>query len=139
MITLFEKVHVFQANPLIFLQDVEFYHFSLRKDILINKKTHQSSISSCQLDLVNEYLVLISSGLDHHIIVDYLFKNENRSFISKSTVDFDLHTAWVTDMSFDVKTGSFLSCSEDMNIRKWYFNPMEIYKMAETFLKSMSK
>ncbi|MEY3323385.1 MAG: hypothetical protein RLZZ417_2968 [Bacteroidota bacterium] len=108
-------------------------------NILINKKTHQSSISSCQLDLVNEYLVLISSGLDHHIIVDYLFKNENRSFISKSTVDFDLHTAWVTDMSFDVKTGSFLSCSEDMNIRKWYFNPMEIYKMAETFLKSMSK
>lgn len=106
--------------------------------ILINKKAHQSSISSCQLDLSDEYLVLISSGLDHHIIVDYLFKNDNNSFISKSTVDLDLHTAWVTDMIFDVQTGSYLSCSEDMNIRKWYFNPKEIYKMAETFLKSKS-
>ena len=108
-------------------------------EIILDKKVHQSSVSNCNLDIVKDDLLLISSGLDHKVVVDYLFKNEKESFLSKSTVDFDLHTAWVTDMAYDANTGTYYTCSEDMNIRKWFFDPNEIYKISQIFLKDKSK
>lgn len=111
------------------------YLFDLNsRSILLNKKIHQSSISSCQLLEVNDYMVLISTGLDHKVNVDYLFKIENNSLISKSAVELDLHTGWVTDLACDVHKGICFSCSEDMSIRKWFLNPKEIHIQAETFL-----
>jgi hypothetical protein len=108
-------------------------------EIILDKKVHQSSVSNCNLDIVKDDLLLISSGLDHKVVVDYLFKNEKEFFLSKSTVDFDLHTAWVTDMAYDANTGTYYTCSEDMNIRKWFFDPNEIYKISQIFLKDKSK
>ena len=112
---------------------------NLSGKIILNKKAHQSSITYCNLDIVKDDLLLISSGLDHKIIVDYIFRNKNEPFISKSTIDFDLHSAWVTDMVFDANTGVYYSCSDDMNIRKWFFDPNEIYNMAQIFLNEKGK
>jgi hypothetical protein len=42
-------------------------------------------------------------------------------------------------MVFDANTGVYYSCSDDMNIRKWFIDPNEIYKMAEIFLNEKDK
>jgi WD40 repeat protein len=103
--------------------------------LIFQKKAHQSSSTYCKLDLLNDDLLLISSGLDHKVMIDYLTKNEKDSFLLKSSVDFNLHSAWVTDMTYDTNTGNYFSCSDDMNVRKWNFNPVDIYNMAKAFLK----
>jgi hypothetical protein len=38
-------------------------------------------------------------------------------------------------MTYDTNTGNYFSCSDDMNVRKWNFNPVDIYNMAKAFLK----
>jgi hypothetical protein len=42
-------------------------------------------------------------------------------------------------MAYDANTGTYYTCSEDMNIRKWFFDPNEIYKISQIFLKDKSK
>ena len=49
---------------------------TLSGQIILNKKAHQSSITYCNLDIVKEDLLMISSGLDHKVVVDYIFRNE---------------------------------------------------------------
>jgi hypothetical protein len=112
---------------------------ALSGDIVLNKKAHQSAVSKCHLAINNDDLIMITSGLDHQVVAEYVTVNENLSIVPKSTVSIDLHTAWVTDMVYHQISNSYFSCSDDMTIRKWYFDPKKMYSLSNSFLNEKSK
>ena len=127
----------FKGEELILTGDVKGYIYLINLktgDVLFNKKLHQSSVSSCLIEVIGEHLMLISSGLDQEIQVEYLL-HDNNQIATSSNVNFDLHKGWVTDMSYHAQSKSVYSCSEDMTVRKWNFNPSDILKLIDEKLK----
>ncbi len=127
----------FKGEELILTGDVKGYIYLINLktgDVLFNKKLHQSSVSSCLIEVIGEHLMLISSGLDQEIQVEYLL-HDNNQLATSSNVNFDLHKGWVTDMSYHAQSKSVYSCSEDMTVRKWNFNPSDILKLIDEKLK----
>jgi WD40 repeat protein len=75
--------------------------------------------------------MLISSGLDQEIQVEYLFFNSKIQLVTSSVANFDFHKGWVTEMSYHTQSKTFISCSEDMTLRKWHFNPSDILNLID--------
>jgi WD40 repeat protein len=80
--------------------------------------------------------MLISSGLDQEIQVDYLFFNIKNQIVTSSAANFDFHKGWVTEMSYHTQNKTVYSCSEDMTLRKWNFNPSDILKLIDEKIKN---
>ena len=83
--------------------------------------------------------MLISSGLDHEIQVEYLFFNSKIQLVTSSTANFDYHKGWVTEISYHTQSKTFYSCSDDMTLRKWNFEPTEIIKLIDEKLNNINK
>lgn len=127
----------FKGEELILTGDVKGYIYLINLktgDVLFNKKLHQSSVSSCLIEVIGEHLMLISSGLDQEIQVEYLL-HDNNQIATSSNANFNLHKGWVTDMFYHAQSKTVYSCSEDMTVRKWNFNPSDILKLIDEKLK----
>lgn len=129
----------FKGENLIFLGDIKgnihLVNLNTGEQIL-TKKLHQSAVTSCLIEAIGDHLMLISSGLDQEIQVEYLFFDTKNQLVTSSTANFDSHKGWVTDMSYHTQSKTFYSCSEDMTLRKWHFNPSDIYKFINEKLKN---
>jgi len=108
-------------------------------EILLQKKNHQSSVTQCHIGYDHGNLVLISSGFDHRIHTDYVSLSANGELKPLSSVNFDFHKGWVTDMVSVKNQQFFMSCSDDMTIRKWQFNPTDIQASVKFTLDNYSK
>lgn len=127
----------FKGEEMILTGDVKGYIYLINLktgDVIFNKKLHQSSVSSCLIEVIGEHLLLISSGLDQEIQVEYIL-HDNNHIATSSNANFVLHKGWVTDMFYHAQSKTVYSCSEDMTVRKWNFNPSDILKLIDEKLK----
>jgi hypothetical protein len=124
----------FKGEEMALVGDVKGYLYLINLksgEIIHDKKLHQSAISSCLLEVIGDHLMLISSGLDQEIQVEYLFFNSKIQLVTSSVANFDFHKGWVTEMSYHTQSKTFISCSEDMTLRKWHFNPSDILNLID--------
>jgi len=124
----------FRGEEMALVGDVKGYLYLINLksgEIIHDKKLHQSAISSCLLEVIGDHLMLISSGLDQEIQVEYLFFNSKIQLVTSSVANFDFHKGWVTEMSYHTQSKTFISCSEDMTLRKWHFNPSDILNLID--------
>lgn len=132
----------FKGEEMVLVGDVKGYIYLINLkngEIIHDKKLHQSSITSCLSKVIGEHLMLISSGLDHEIQVEYLFFNSKIQLVTSSTANFDYHKGWVTEISYHTQSKTFYSCSDDMTLRKWNFEPTEIIKLIDEKLNNINK
>jgi WD40 repeat protein len=129
----------FRGEEMAIVGDVKGYIYLVNLnngEIIHDKKLHQSAISSCLSEVIGDHLMLISSGLDQEIQVDYLFFNIKNQIVTSSAANFDFHKGWVTEMSYHTQNKTVYSCSEDMTLRKWNFNPSDILKLIDEKIKN---
>jgi WD40 repeat protein len=71
--------------------------------------------------------------------MDNLFFNSKIQLVTSSTANFDYHKSWVTEISYHTQSKTFYSCSDDMTLRKWNFEPTEIIKLIDEKLNNINK
>ena len=130
----------FKGEEMVLVGDAKGYIYLINLkngEIIHDKKLHQSSITSCLLEVIDDHLMLISSGFDHEVQVEYLFFNSKNQLVTSSSANFNFHKGWVTEMSYHTQSKTVYSCSDDMTLRKWNFVPSDILKLIDEKLKTI--
>jgi WD40 repeat protein len=105
-------------------------------EIKFTRKIHLSSVSGCHLESINDHLLIVTSGYDQRVNVYYVIPDSAGKFEQESTIDFNFHHGWVTDMAVQPINGTLLTCSKDMTLRIWQFKPQDIFSRVEKILQN---
>jgi hypothetical protein len=101
----------------------------------LSRKIHESSVSGCHMEALDDHLLIATSGYDHRVYAHYAFQDSAGKFELEASIDFDFHHGWVTDMAAQPSNGTFLTCSKDMSLHLWQFKPQDIFSRVEKILQ----